>query len=166
MLGPVLERLHNELLQPLIDRTFDYCAKAGILPPPPKELEGVDLNVEFISTLAQAQRMIAAQGMDRLLGTIGSLAQLNPEVVDKIDFDQVIDDYGDMYGVNPEVIVPDDVVAEKRAARAKQQAAVAAAASAQPMAETAKTMSEVNPGNLQDVMGMVSGYSTPGATAT
>lgn len=58
MLGPVLERLHNELLKPLIDITFDYMMEAGIVPPPPEELQGQDLNVELISMLAQAQRAI------------------------------------------------------------------------------------------------------------
>jgi hypothetical protein len=69
MLGPVLERLHNELLSPMIDMTFDYASDAGILPEPPEELQGQELNIEFISTLAQAQRMVSAQGMDRLLGS-------------------------------------------------------------------------------------------------
>ena len=74
MLGPVLERLHNELLSPFIDITFERLATAGVLPPPPPELEGVDLEIEFISTLAQAQRAVAAAGSDRLLGTISTLA--------------------------------------------------------------------------------------------
>jgi hypothetical protein len=165
MLGPVLERLHNELLQPLVDMTFDYCAEAGILPPPPQELENMDLKVEFVSTLAQAQRMVSAQGIDRLIGTVGTIAQIYPAVVDKVDFDQIIDDYADMYGVNPEVIVPDDDVAAARDARAKQQAGAATAAGAPAMASAAKDMSQVDPGQLRDVMQMVQGYSTPTASA-
>lgn len=164
MLGPVLERLHNELLSPLIDITFDACANAGILPPIPKELEGMELQVEFISVLAQAQRMVSAAGTDRLLGTIGTIAPLRPEVLDKVDFDQVVDDYADMFGVNPEIIVPDDVVAQRRAQREQQMAAQQAAAAAPVMADAAKKASEVDPTNLRDVMGMVSGYNSPTAT--
>lgn len=163
MIGPVLERLHDELLKPLIDMTFDYAADAGILPPPPKELQGMELNTEFISTLAQAQRIVSAQGMDRLLATVGNIAGLNPGVIDKIDFDQAIDDYGQMYGVNPEIIVPDDVVAEKRAAKAKADAAQLQAAQMPAVVDAAKTASDINPENLQSVMAGLQGYNTPGA---
>ncbi len=160
MLGPVLERLHNELLSPLIDMTFDYAVEAGILPDAPPELQGVDLNVQFISVLAQAQRAVAAQGVDRLLGTVGQLAALKPEVLDKVDFDQVVDDYGDMYGVNPKIIVSDDAVAAARQQRAQQMAAQQAAAAAPQMVESAKTASEINPQGLQDVMTSLQGYGT------
>lgn len=159
MLGPVLERLHNELLQPLIDIAFDYASEAGILPPPPPELEGVELNVEFISVLAQAQRAVATQGMDRLLGTVGNLAAVKPEVLDKIDFDQVVDDYGDAYGVNPKIIVPDAQVAALRQQRAQAMQAAQSAAAAPQVVDSAKTASEIDTNNLQDVLTSLQGYS-------
>lgn len=165
MLGPVLERLQNELLQPLIDMTFDMCSEAGILPPPPRELQGMDMSVEFISTLAQAQRVISAQGTDRLIGTIASMAQLNPQVTDKIDFDQVVDDYADMYGVNPEIVLTDDVVAAKRDARAQAQAKAQAAANVPAMADAAKTIGDTNLDNVAQASQQFQGYNTgaPGA---
>lgn len=163
MLGPVLERLHNELLQPLIDITFDYLAQAQVLPPAPESMRGLELDVEFISVLAQAQRAVAAQGVDRLLGTVGQIAQMNPQILDKIDFDQVVDDYGTMFGVNPEIIVPDDQVAQIRAQRAQAQQAAQAAAAAPQMVDSAKTASEINPQGLTDVMSALQGYSTPQA---
>lgn len=159
MLGPVLERLHNELLQPLIDTAFDFASEAGILPPPPPELEGMDIQVEFISVLAQAQRAVATQGMDRLLGTVGQLAAVKPEVLDKIDFDQVIDDYGDAYGVNPKIIVPDDQVSALREQRQQAMQAAQSAAVAPQVVESAKTASEIDTNNLQDVLTSLQGYS-------
>lgn len=163
MLGPVLERLHNELLSPLIDMAFDFAAEAGILPPTPPELEGRELNVEFVSTLAQAQRIVSAQGTDRLIATVGAIASQSGDlsVWDKIDKDQVVDDYADNYGVNPEVIVPDDVVAQVRQQRAQQQAAQQTAASVPAMAAAAKDASQVDTGALRDVMNQFTGYSTP-----
>lgn len=160
MLGPVLERLHNELLSPLIDTAFDYAERAGILPEPPPELQGLDLKVEFISVLAQAQRAVAASGVDRLLGTVGQLAGLKPEVLDKVDFDQVVDDYAEMYGVNPKIIIPDDKVAALREQRAQQMAAQQAAAAVPAMADTAKTMGEVDAQGVQDAMASLQGYGT------
>jgi Bacteriophage head to tail connecting protein len=163
MLGPVLERLHNELLSPMIDTAFEFASTAGILPPAPKELEGMDLNVEFISVLAQAQRAVATQGMDRLLGTVSQMAAAKPEVLDKLDFDQIVDDYGDAYGVNPKIIVPDADVATLRKQRAAAMAAQQTAATAPQVVESAKTASEINTDNLGDVMNSLMGYNTPGA---
>lgn len=160
MLGPVLERLHNELLQPLIDTTFEYAAEAGILPEAPPELEGMELSVEFISVLAQAQRAVATQGMDRLLGTVSQMAAVNPNVLDKINFDQVVDDYGNAYGVNPKIIVPDDVAAGIRQQRAQAQQAAQSAAVAPQVVDSAKTASEIDTGNLQDVLTALQGYSS------
>jgi hypothetical protein len=159
MLGPVLERLHNELLSPLIDTAFDYAARAGILPEAPPELEGMELSVEFISVLAQAQRAVATQGMDRLLGTVSQMAAVKPEVLDKLNFDQIVDEYGDAYGVSPKIIVPDSEVAAIRQQRAAAMQAQQAAATAPQVVESAKTASEIDTGNLQDVLTSLQGYS-------
>lgn len=161
MLGPVLERLHNELLSPLIDITFDRLADAGVLPPPPEEIAGQELNIEFISVLAQAQRAVAVNGMERMVGSAMQIAAAKPEVLDKINFDQVIDDLGDAFGVNPALVVSDSQVAEIRAQRAQAMQAQQAAATAPQVVDSAKTASEINTDQLRDVMGMLSGYSSP-----
>ena len=166
MLGPVLERLQNELLQPLIDITFEMCRDAGILPPAPPVLEGNELLVEFISTLAQAQRVVSAQGTDRLLGTITNLAGVRPDVLDKIDFDQAVDDYGDMYGVNPKLVLPTAVANQVRAQRMKAQKMAQMAAAAPAVASAAdavKTAGDTNSAGLRDVMNMFQGYGSPSA---
>ena len=164
MLGPVLERLQTELLSPLIDITFDRMVEAQILPPAPPELQGQDLNVEFISTLAQAQRAVAAGGMDRLLSTVGQVVQIWPEMRHKINALQVVDDYADMYGVNPKVIASDEeaqarVDAERQAAQAAQQGAAMAQA-----VDSAKTASEIDSEGARDVLNMFQGYNSPSAT--
>lgn len=161
MLGPVLERLHDELLSPLIDITFERMSDAGILPPAPPEIEGRDLNIEFISTLAQAQRAVAAAGTDRLLGTVNTLVQVWPEVRHKIDAMQVVDDYSNLFGVNPKIVRADDDA--KAIADAEAQAAQAAQAgmAAEQAAGVAKTTSEINPQGMRDVMNMFQGYNSP-----
>ena len=164
VLGPVLERLHDELLSPLIDITFERMMSAGILPPPPPEMAGMDLNIEFISTLAQAQRAVASAGTDRLLGTVSSIVAIWPEVRHKINAMQIVDDYADMFGVNPKIVLPDDQAlaadqAEKQAAAAQQQGMAAAQA-----VDSAKTASEINPTQMRDVLNMFQGYNSPTAT--
>lgn len=176
MLGPVLERLHNELLAPLIDITFERMVEVGLVPPPPPELDGKELNVEFISILAQAQRAVGISAVDRMLGTVSSIVQMQlqagmpPNALDKIDTDQTIDSYAEMIGIDPNLIVSDDRVAFIRQGRAQQQAAQQKMAAAQQMAETAKTASEADTSGknaLTDIAGsggasQLSGYSIPG----
>jgi len=127
MLGPVLERMHNEILDPLIEMTFTRMLEAGIVPPAPPDLQGMDLNVEFVSMLAQAQRAIATNSVDRFVMNLGQIAQLKPEALDKFDADRWVDSYADMLGIDPDLVVPGEQVALIRqrraeAAQAQQQA--------------------------------------------
>jgi hypothetical protein len=166
MLGPTLERLHGEALAPLIDLTFDDIMAAGLVGPPPPELSEQNLKVEFVSTLAQAQKAVGLGSLDRLLNTVGAIAagKQDPSVWDKVDTDQVVDKYADMLGVDPSIIVSDDDVVAARDARAQQQAAMQAAAMAQPAAQAASAMkaaSETDTAGIADVIQMFQGYTTP-----
>ena len=161
MLGPVLERLHNELLGPKVDITFARIVSAGLLPEPPSELQGTDLRVEFVSMLAQAQRAVGVNAVDRLLGTVGAVAQFKPDVVDKIDGDQLIDKYAEMLGVDPDLVLADDKVAIIRKTRADQQAAMQQAENLPALAGVAKTLSDTKTSGdnaLTNVARMFSGY--------
>jgi hypothetical protein len=163
MLGPVLERLHNELLDPLIEMTFETMMESGIVPPPPEELQGRELSVEFVSMLAQAQRAVATNSIDRYVANLGAVAAIKPEVLDKLDADKWADAYADMLGVDPELIVPGEKVALIREQRAQAQAAQAQIAAAQQMATTAKDAAQAGGGGeqgLTNVMDMFSGYNT------
>ncbi len=162
MLGPVLERLHNELLDPLITYTFDKMLKGGLLPPPPPELQGQNLNVELISILAQAQRAVATNGIDRFVSSLGAIAQFKPDVLDKFDADQWADIYSDMLGVDPELITADEKVALIRKQRAQAQAQATQMQGAQMAADTAQKLGNtpVNNGNgtALDAINQFSGY--------
>ncbi|NBW51876.1 MAG: phage head-tail adapter protein [Betaproteobacteria bacterium] len=164
MLGPVLERLHNELLDPMITMTFERMIKTGIVPPPPQELQGQDLNVEFVSMLAQAQRAVGTNSVDRFVANMGMVAQAKPDVLDKFDSDKWADIYSEMLGVDPELIISDEKVAFIRQQRAKQAQAAQMAAAAQQVAVAAKDMSQADTANkngLTDLMSQFSGYTIP-----
>lgn len=167
MLGPVLERLHDELLTPLIDITFDKMMAAGVVPPAPKELQGQPIKIEFVSVLAQAQKAVGLASLDRLLTMVGSVAQVKPEIVDKLDGDALVDAYADMLGVDPNIVVSDDQVQQIRAQRAQQQQQAQQAAAMPAAAKTAQTLSQTNtdkgdPNALNDVINRFSGYGGTG----
>lgn len=162
MLGPVLERLQNELLDPLIETTFMRMLEAGIVPPPPEELQGKELNVELVSVLAQAQRAIATNGIDRFVGNLGVIAQFKPDVLDKFDSDEWAEAYSDMLGVSPKIIVPGKEVALIRQARAEAQQQAAQAEQMAQASQTAKNLGSVDTSQqnaLTDVTRAFSGYT-------
>lgn len=134
-LGPVLERLNDELLDPLVDRTFAMLLAAGGIPPPPEEMLQVDLRVEYISILSQAQKLVGVSGHDRFLQASILLAQTFPEVRHKVVAFRAIDDYATMLGVDPHVVRDDD---EAQVLWDEEQQAAASAAQAQQ----AKDMSQ------------------------
>lgn len=153
-LGPVLQN-HVAFIKNVVDRTFYIGMRQGRLPPPPPELEGVELKVELTGALAQAFKAIAGQKIERFAMYVGSIAKSQAEsgqevtAWDKFDAEQSIDEYALAIGVPPSVVRSDDVVAQIQEQRAQQRQAQAAAAQAQPMkdaAMAAKAMSETKMG--------------------
>lgn len=149
MLGPVIERQFNELLDPVIDRTFGILNRAGYLPAPPPEIQGMDLKVEYISLLAQAQKMVGTQSIRSTADFVGGLSQFWPEAADKFDPDEAIDQYAEMTGAPTRIVRTDDEVAKIRALRAERQAMMEEQERRRQMAEeemqgvaAAKTLSE------------------------
>ena len=53
MLGPVLERIYDEGIKPVIERTWAMMVRANIIPPAPAEIQGKDMNIEFVSPILQ-----------------------------------------------------------------------------------------------------------------
>lgn len=144
MLGPVLERLNDEMLEPLIDRTFGIMLRNGLIPEPPREIQGLTLKVEYISLMAQAMKLVGIGGIERFAGFVGNLAAAKPETLDKIDFDQMVDVYGDSVGLPPKIVLSDEEVAGIREARAQQQQAMQAAQMGMAAAQGAKTLADTD----------------------
>ena len=142
ILGPVLERNQNELLDPLIDNAFMIALQEGQFPPPPEELQGQDINIEYISMLAQAQKAVGIGSLDRIVGTVGQMAAVKPEALDKLNTDEIIDEYSNMLGIAPNLIVANEDVAMIRQDRAAAQAQAEQMAMIPEAAKTAKTLSE------------------------
>lgn len=168
MLGPVLERLHNELLDPLIDRVFAIGMRAGIFPEPPEILQEREIKVEYISVLAQAQRLVAVGAIEQFGAFVGQVAAIWPEARHKFDAAQAVDQYADALGVSPDLVVSDDnyeqrVAAERKAMQDQQMAAAGPA-----MAQSAKDLSATDTGGknaLTDMMRMAqAGQVIPGVT--
>lgn len=122
MLGPVLQRLDSELLDKLINRTFSVMAENNLLPVPPDEMQGMQLKVEYISVMAQAQKAIGVSSIERFIGFTSGIGQFSPDALDKINVDETIDAYAASIGVPPSVVATNEQVAQIRENRAQQKA--------------------------------------------
>jgi hypothetical protein len=164
MLGPTLERLHEDLFKPMVEMAFAQAKEAGILPPPPDELRGMEIGIELISVLAQAQRAIGVNSVDRWLGGIGAVAQYKPEVLDRLDVDYWVEDNADMLGVSAKYIVPREQADAIRQARAQAAQQAEQMAAAEQQSQTAKNLAQAPMGGdtaLSGIMDMFTGYNAP-----
>ena len=170
-LGPVLERLNTDLLNPAIDRIFNIMARRGLIPPATADIEGMEMRVEYISLMAQAQKLVGVGGMERFANTATMLAAntQNPAMLDKLDMDQWVDEYGEMLGVPPTVIRSDEDVAEMRQAQAEAAQAMRQAEEAKMQAEAVQKLSQTDTSGqnaLTDILGMGGSLPTsPGVAA-
>jgi hypothetical protein len=120
-LGPVIERVNTEKLEVAIDRTFGIMSRAGMLPEAPDALSEINLKVDFVSILTQMQRMVGIGQIERTVGFIGNLAAVFPDAPDKLNTDEMIDDYAERAGAPQKIIRTAKEVAQIRDQRAQQQ---------------------------------------------
>lgn len=161
-LGPVLEQLNQDLLDPLIDVAFDMMMRQGQIPPPPKELSGVSLRVDYISIMAQAQKLVGIGSIERFAGFVNQIGAVQPNALDKVDTDKMIDVYGDLTSVPPGIVRSGEDVANIRDARAKQQAAQAQAEALKNAAGAARDLGQT-PTAGNNALTQLMGNSNAGA---
>ena len=122
LLGPVLGRLQSELLKPMIDRCFNILFRRGQFAPAPDFLSGQDIEIEYVSPLAKAQKSTELSSITRGIEILGSLANVAP-VFDYINFDALVKHVAELVGVPQKVLkLQSQVNAEREeAAQAAQQ---------------------------------------------
>ena len=124
LLGPVLGRLQSELLKPMIDRCFAILLRNNQFAPAPDFLSGQDIEIEYVSPLAKAQKGTELTSITRAIEILGSLANVAP-VFDYINFDALVKHVADLVGVPQKVLKLQSQVnaeREQQAQLAEQQA--------------------------------------------
>jgi hypothetical protein len=122
LLSPLLEQIHTALKQ-ILDWLFYTEMEAGILPEVPQELEGEEIEIEFISTLAQAMKAQNISSMERFITFTANMAQaVDPVLIKKIKGEKMIDDYADFANIDPNQIAPNEELETLRQQQAEKQA--------------------------------------------
>ena len=152
MIGPVLERIDNEVLKPAIERVWGVMSRAGVFPPAPPEIRGREINIEFVSMLAQAQEASQAGSIERLFGMAGNLVGVVPEAMDNIDVDFGLDKYASLLKIDPRIIRSPDQLQAIRMKREQANQQAQQAEIAEKLAAGAKTLSETDTGGGQNAL--------------
>lgn len=167
-LGPVVERLQDEFLSPIIERVYNILERRGGFPPIPEDLverlADKEVKIEYISPLAQAQKMSGLVNIEQATAFVAQMAQLYPESLKAIDPIQTVKRYFDLLGA-PAVMqrsvedIQKMLQAEQEAMQKQEQMAEmqAVAQAAAPAAQAAKNITDAaNDGNpaLQNLMGV------------
>lgn len=125
LLGPVVNRFHSECIDVYIQRTFAIAEDLGMIPPAPKELEGQEFKIEYISVIAQAQKLIGIGSIERVAGVVGQMVEIFPEIRYKLDANEYLDEIANMMGTPPKIIRTNqqaqELLNQERQAQAQQQ---------------------------------------------
>nr|BAR33721.1 head-tail connector protein [uncultured Mediterranean phage uvMED] len=124
ILGPVIGRLQQELLQPLITRVFNIMLRTKQFLPAPEALTNQEVDIEYVSPVAIAQKGSQLESIMRGLELFGSISNIAP-VTDYIDENGLVKQIINILGLPAKMIKSDKQVQEVRAVRQEQQAAQA-----------------------------------------
>jgi len=122
LLGPVLGRLQAELLQPLIERCYQILVRQEQFAPPPDVIAGQDIDIEYVSPLAKAQRQTEVQSTLQMLQIVQPVAQIDPKIVDHLDGDGLVKHLLKSLSIPASVIRSDDEVQAVRNEKEMQKA--------------------------------------------
>jgi hypothetical protein len=126
MLAPVVGRQQGELCGPQVMLSFNLLNRHQMLPPMPAELQGMNLELVYISPAAKAQSTVRGQGLMAYLNQITQLLPIMPNILDSINADALNEELIDVTDVTRRVInTPEEVAANKAKREEQQQAAMA-----------------------------------------
>ena len=121
LIGPVTGRLQAELLQPLINRCFALMNRQRLFEAAPEEMQGQEIEIQYVSPLAKAHKQTDLQSIMRALEVMGQVGQIAP-VMDHIDPKGLIDHLLDTLVVPAKVRRSDSEVALEQQRREEQMA--------------------------------------------
>jgi hypothetical protein len=96
---------------------------------------------------------VATGGIERITQYVGSMAQMNPAVMDKFDMDQAVDEYANAILAPPKIIRSDEDVAAKRAQDAAAMQQQQQGEQLNQLADTANKAGDILPDEMKNKIG-------------
>ena len=158
ILGPVLQNLRTDLLDPLIEGTFNMMMVQGLIPEPPEGVKG-SLKVEYSSIMTKAQKRVGVDSVELFLQFMANLTEYNPYIIENVNMDQLVSVYGEMISIPPGILRDEDEIEEIREGRMRQEQAQRQSEMLAQEASTIKDLSQSKVGDetaLKEVVGALS----------
>ncbi len=112
LLSPLLEQIHSALRQ-ILYWIYDEEIKIGLIKKP--NLKSYQFKIEFVSSLAQAQKVTNISSMERFTTFVSNIANsIDPILKSKLNAEKIIEDYAHYANINPEQIVSKEEMDEIR----------------------------------------------------
>jgi hypothetical protein len=149
LLGPTFGYLRTGFLGPAIERNFRINFRYRKFPPLPPVLvqRQADLEIQYLGTLAKAQKAEESQSIGRVIQLGQVMSETFPGVLDNLSGDEALRAFAEIEGVPASIVRSQADVAAKRkqdAERAaKQQEVAMASAEGQAMQDTGKGVQEM-----------------------
>ncbi len=122
LIGPTLARLKSDLLDPMIERTFNILYREGRLPPLPEGLSESRLNIEYTGPLPRAQKSGTADAIVRFMTEIAQVAEVYPEARELVDVEAALREVANLRGVPASALKSaQELQVERQKAQAAQQ---------------------------------------------
>ena len=126
LVAPTLGRQHTEYVGSLVDRELDLLAAMRVLPPMPPRLRDArgEYDVVDTSPLAKAAKAGQAAGFMRTVESVRELVNVTQDLslLDSFDFDAAVPEIAQIGNVPERWMADEQAIAQKRQARAQQQA--------------------------------------------
>ncbi len=149
LLAPVLGRIQNEFLKPVIERSYQLLLNNDYIEPPPAEILENGLKVEYQSPIARAQRLYEVNAIQRMMELSAPLINIDPSLFKLINPAELIRIISDILGV-PATVLRSAPEVRKLEEMERQQVAVQKEVElAQLAVQGKKTISEVNLNNAR-----------------
>lgn len=157
LLGAVLERFENEALDPAIRRIYSILLRKGLLPEAPEGLNPEEIEIEYVSVMSDAQKAVGTVSVERFAEFLGNLAGINPELLDVVDWDDLIRGYAERLNVPASNIRAAEDVQTDRKQNAELAQTREAALVGGELTNAAKNLSETDVGGGQSALAAVLG---------
>ncbi len=83
-------------------------------------VKNTQLKINYQNPITQSQKLNESVAIEKLLAGVMNLSQVQPEVIDNINFDKVVRKTADILGIDPDIIKNPILVKKEREARQEQ----------------------------------------------
>lgn len=128
LLGSTLARIQNDLLDPLLQTTFNIMFRAKQFAEPPQSILNTkaEMQIEYLGPLMRSQRTDEVAAIERLGQSVGTMAQFFPEVVDVFDPIAAVREIAERLSTPADILADENEIARKKQQRQQMQAAMQA----------------------------------------